>query len=67
MLFKSDRKYDKNQATVMPRKGEQVSAWVLNKIRDMILNHVQPGKGIRVERRGERVFIHAAAGGGGAC
>lgn len=66
MLFKSDRKYDKNQNTTVTRKGEQLSSFVLQKLKDMILNHVQPGRGIRVERRGERVFIHANGGGVGA-
>lgn len=65
MLFKSDRKYDKNQVTTVTQKGEQLSSVMLMKLRDMILSLVQPGRGIQVERRGERVFIHATGGGGG--
>ena len=65
MLFKSDRKYDKNQVTTITQKGEQLSSVMLMKLRDMILSLVQPGRGIQVERRGERVFIHATGGGGG--
>ena len=73
MLQPSDRKYDKNQQAIMPGKNQPIGANALRRILDMILEFIKPGRGIRVERRGQQVYIHVAqtgrgtgSGGGGA-
>lgn len=67
MLQPSDRKYDQYQTPKLPAKNQPFGAQTFQTLKDMILNLVQPGKGIRIERRGFRVFVHAtgAKTGGG--
>ena len=64
MLQPSDRKYDQNQTPKLPAKNQQFGAQTFQTLKDMILNLVQAGAGVRVERRGLRVFIHATGAGG---
>lgn len=64
MLQPSDRKYDQHQTPKLPAKNQPFGAQTFQTLKDMILNLVQEGKGIRVERRGFRVFVHATGVGG---
>lgn len=65
MLQPSDRKYDQNQTPKLPAKNQPFGAQTFQTLKDMILNLVQAGQGVRVERRGLRVFIHATGAGAG--
>ena len=49
----------------MPGKNQPIGANALRRILDMILEFIKPGRGIRVERRGQQVYIHVAQTGRG--
>lgn len=58
---------DPNQKTRTPQRGQQITGYVLEKIRALILQTVKPGPGVLVGRVGESVVISLADGvkGGG--
>lgn len=58
---------DPNQKTRTPQRGQQITGYVLEKIRALILQTVKPGPGVLVGRVGESVVISLAEGvkGGG--
>jgi len=58
---------DTNQKNRMPGRGQQITGWMLERLRALILNTVKSGPGINVTRVGESVIVSLADGvkGGG--
>jgi len=70
MLFPSDKKYNPNQRVEPPKKFQPVGAPFFAHLKHWILNMMEGGRGVTLERAGDRVIIHADGtsrgfGGGG--
>lgn len=56
---------DTNQKNRMPGRGQQITGWMLERLRALILNTVKSGPGVNVTRVGESVIVSLAQGGTG--